>query len=84
MSRVVHCKREAHDVYIGRPTKWGNPYTIGTHGTREEVIALYEVWIRKSSLMADLPELEGKVLGCWCAPRACHGDVLLKLIKEFK
>ena len=26
---VVHSKRSAYDVYIGRPSKWGNPFAIG-------------------------------------------------------
>ena len=83
MGRVVHCKKAAHDVYIGRPSKWGNPFAIGRDGNREEVIAKYEEWVKKQPhLMAALPELKGKVLGCWCAPQACHGDVLAKLSKE--
>jgi Domain of unknown function (DUF4326) len=77
---VVHCKRAAHDVYIGRPSKWGNPFVIGRDGTREEVIARYEAWLlQQPELVAALPELAGKTLGCWCAPRACHGDVLARL-----
>ena len=67
-------------VYIGRPTKWGNPFIIGRHGTREEVIEKYRVWLLKNKkLIADLPELRGKDLVCWCYPSACHGDVLLEL-----
>jgi hypothetical protein len=81
--KVVHCKREPFDVYIGRPSKWGNPFEIGKDGTREQVIALYEAWIKtQPDLMKALPELEGKILGCWCHPKACHGDVLIKLITE--
>ena len=78
--RAVHCKRERHHVYIGRPSKWGNPFVVGKHGQRGECIALYESWLRRSSaLLAALDELRGLVLGCWCAPRACHGDVLVHL-----
>ena len=76
---VVHCKREKYDVYIGRPEKWGNPFSIGKDGTREEVIAKYRTWITKGDgkhLLKDLHELKGKTLGCWCAPKACHGDIL--------
>ena len=77
---VVHCKRAAHDVYIGRPSKWGNPFVIGRDGTRDEVIARYEAWLLEQPELVDaLPELAGKTLGCWCAPRACHGDVLARL-----
>jgi len=80
-SRVVHCKRETHDIYIGRPGKWGNPFEIGRDGTREEVIVKYARWIvDQKNLMDALPELRGKVLGCWCAPKACHGHVLANLV----
>lgn len=82
---VVHCKRDPYDVYIGRGSKWGNPFKIGEHGTREEVIAKYEVWVKEQpELMEALPELRGKILGCWCAPQACHGDVLVRLANDIK
>jgi len=88
MTLVVHCKRAPFDVYIGRAmssqgfnaSKWGNPFKIGRDGTRAEVIAKYEAHLRsRPDLMAALPELRGKVLGCWCAPDPCHGDVLARL-----
>ena len=83
MTKVVHCKHDQYDVYIGRPSKWGNPYRIGVDGTRDEVIAQYEEWIKsKPELMAALNELKDKRLGCWCAPWPCHGDVLVKLIES--
>lgn len=69
MTRVVHCKKEPYDVYIGRPSKWGNPYVVGKGGTREEVLQKYEEHVRSSKiLMRALPSLDGKVLGCWCYP----------------
>lgn len=53
---------------------------VGTHGARGECIARYEGWLRENkALFAALDELHGLVLGCWCAPRACHGDVLVRL-----
>ncbi len=77
---VVHCKRAAFDVFIGRPGKWGNPFVIGRDGDRAEVIGKYRAWIvNQPELMAALGELRGKVLGCYCAPSACHGDVLSEL-----
>ena len=80
---VVHMKREPYDEYIGRPSKWGNPFVIGKDGDRTTVIAKYEAWIRNQpDLMAALPELEGLVLACWCSPQPCHGDVLVKLCEE--
>jgi hypothetical protein len=78
--RVVHCKRERHHVYIGRPSKWGNPFAVGRDGARAECIELYELYLLENEqLMAALGELRGLVLGCWCAPRPCHGDVLVRL-----
>lgn len=75
--KVVHCKKEPYDVYIGRPSKWGNPYEIGKDGTRTEVIEKYREYCRRENLPVD--ELRGKTLGCWCAPHPCHGDVLMEL-----
>ncbi len=80
---VVHCKRDKYDVYIGRGSKWGNPFHIGHDGDRVQVIEKYKTYIlNKPELLACLPELDGKVLGCYCKPLACHGDVLAKLIEE--
>lgn len=86
-AKVVHVKEEVGDVYIGRAnrffeeSKWANPFKIGKDGTREEVIRKYEKYLLKQpKLMASLPELKGKRLGCWCSPKACHGDVLLRLV----
>lgn len=77
---VVHCKREPYDVYIGRPSKWGNPFVVDQDGTRAEVIEKYERWLSTMpELLAELDELRGQVLGCWCAPLPCHGDVLARL-----
>lgn len=88
---VVHCREKPYDIYIGRPSKWGNPFThtgsdvAGTIvvASREEAINRYEEWIQdQPELLADLHELKGRVLGCWCKPRACHGDVLARLAEE--
>jgi hypothetical protein len=80
---VVHCKRARFDIYIGRPSKWGNPFVIGRDGTRADVIAKYRRWLlTQPTLLAALPELAGKTLGCWCAPQACHGDVLVELANK--
>lgn len=78
---TVHCKRQHFDVYIGRPSKWGNPFVIGRDGDRDTVIAKYrEHLLSDPDLLAALPELKGKVLGCWCKPQPCHGDVLEELV----
>lgn len=81
--RVVHCKKEPFDVYIGRPTKWGNPFVIGRDGTRAEVIEKFRAYAKSNKeIFADLDELYDKTLGCYCAPQPCHGDVLLEMIEE--
>jgi hypothetical protein len=83
--RVVHCMSERHHVYIGRPEKWGNPFIVGRDGARGECIPLFERWLLDNAqLMAALGELRGLVLGCWCAPRPCHGDVLVRLANASK
>ncbi len=90
-TRVVNVKSSTCDVYIGRASrgtrhsKWANPFKIGPDCTREQAIARYEKHLRlHPELMAALPELKGKRLGCWCAPLACHGDILVKLIEKAK
>ena len=80
---VVHCKKEPYDVYIGRPSKWGNPYKIGRDGTRKEVLEKYREYILNNEyLMSCLHELKGKRLGCWCKPKACHGDILAEMVND--
>ena len=80
VGKVVHCKKDTFDVLIDRTTKWGNPFTIGRDGTREEVIEKHKKWLlTQKQLMKDLSELTGKTLGCWCKPASCHGDTLIEL-----
>ena len=77
---VVNVLLAECEVPIHRRTIWGNPFIIGVHGDRKKVVALYETYIKsKPELLARLPELRGKALGCYCAPFACHGDVLARL-----
>ena len=95
---VVHCKRAAFDVYVGRGAGalYGNPWVLGPDGTRDEVCDRYEAWLRtgrdfghpeatearRQAILTSLPELKGKVLGCFCSPLRCHGDTLQALIAE--
>ena len=82
-TKVVHCEKDEYDVYIGRPSKWGNPFEIDKDGTREEVIQKYKLWIKEQPhLLNSLDELKGKRIACWCVPLACHGDVLAKMADE--
>lgn len=82
--RVVHCRKRQFDVYIGRPSEYGNPFKEGEDGTRAEVIQMFEEWLmRQPELVEQVKrELKGKVLGCWCAPLPCHGDVLARIANE--
>ena len=94
-TKVVHCKKEKYDVYIGRPGPWGNPFSIGKDGTREEVIEKFRDWIKDQDLlMQEIESLRGKTLGCWCCQTPsyyvegmkmiCHGEVLMEIINERK
>jgi hypothetical protein len=91
------------DVYIGRAnnqggwklskSKWHNPFTIKEYGSAEKACQLYFKYIINSNLFHDLPELESKILGCWCDPPKnlnniqgfyCHGCILIQLFKIIK
>ena len=71
-------------VYVGRPSKWGNPYKIGNGWSRDDVVVRYDLWLRQHpELIADAKkELRGKDLICWCAPLRCHADVLLEVANQ--
>lgn len=72
--------KQKYDVYIGRGSKWGNPFIIGKHGNREQVLRLYAEYLKNNSeLLKSIPELRGKILGCHCKPSNCHGDILARL-----
>ena len=77
-------------IYVGRPSKWGNPFTHLERSvarcrvrTREEAVTAYRDWLisapEAAALRASLPELRGRDLVCWCAPLACHASVLVQL-----
>lgn len=80
-AKVVHIKKENFDVYIGRPGKWGNPFPLLNEHERTEVIQKYREYLSAHPELVEAAkkELRGKILGCWCAPKACHGDVLLEV-----
>lgn len=99
MDPLVVNKRsgQPYDVYVGRPTEWGNPYshqegTLAEHrvATREDAVEAYGVhlWRRieyeGEPLIRRLADLEGKRLACWCAPASCHAEILVKASKWAK
>lgn len=74
-------------VYVGRPTKWGNPFQIGQDYqdrilTRKDAVEAFEDWLLHSDegqeLFKDIGELAGKDLICWCSPFPCHADILMR------
>lgn len=66
--------------YVGRGSKWGNPFYIGRDGDRHTVVEKYRNHLRHSpDLLASLEEIRGKDLVCYCAPEECHADILLEL-----
>lgn len=81
MKYVNHCSSKEPGVYIGRPSKWGNPFVIGRDGNREEVIKKYKEYVMKNKELIQIikSELKGKKLNCWCSPLPCHGDVLAEI-----
>ena len=90
---IVHCKKASYDMYIGRPSPWGNPFVTGKDGDRDTVIQKFSDWLdtgenfgNKDATLAarkwildHVHELKGKILACWCSPRRCHGDILARL-----
>ena len=81
-TKIVNKKTSSFDVYIGRGSKWGNPFRMKSENQRGEVIEKYEDYARQKFSKDELAVLVGKRLGCFCKPRKCHGDILVKLIEE--
>lgn len=97
MPRVFNIKTATVDLsharYIGRPGKWGNPFIInewngklGRHMTRDDVITEHRYWLLNTEegkrLLAQIHELRGCDLKCFCVPEACHGDTLIELAND--
>ncbi len=93
---VVNKRNNQYDVYIGRGSIFGNPYT---HYPLKDTMAQYKVKTREESIekfrvyfynrlkidddfRLEVLELKGKVLGCYCKPKACHGDIIVEYLNE--
>lgn len=97
---IVHCKKNSYDVYCGRPSEFGNPYSHKENtlaefkvATREEAIEKYREYIYKPEQawlrIKVRNELKDKILSCWCAPLSCHCEILAEIAnkeeeKEYK
>jgi hypothetical protein len=83
MCKVLNRHRDgmpASAIYIGRGSKWGNPFRIGINCDRATVIARHERWLAdQHNLLRALDELRSRDLLCWCSPLPCHGDLLMRL-----
>ena len=84
-------------VYVGRPTKWGNLFRVSHINTAKKVVFMFKLMLdgkfdrieplrlAKEKILADIHELEGKNLSCWCPlDKPCHADVLLEIANEVK
>lgn len=78
---VVNFEDFKCDIYIGRPSRWGSPFMVGINGSRKNVMELYEGYLFSTPKLIEsaVTELFGKVLGCWCYPLICHGDILVRV-----
>lgn len=81
---VVNKYKEKYDIYIGRGSKWGNPFPITERNDRDYVIMVHKIHInilidQGTLTEKDFKELQGKRLGCFCKPKECHGDYLAQI-----
>ncbi len=82
---IVHCKKDKYDIYVGRPSKFGNKFKLEKEEDREKILKQYTKWLSEQSKeYHDMikTELKGKVLGCWCAPKPCHGMILALIAND--
>lgn len=79
------------DIYIGRGTPVGNPYVIGKHAERDECIDIYDPYLL-SQIVNENPQImkffkdlkDEDNLYCFCKPKRCHGDIIIKYYEELK
>jgi Domain of unknown function (DUF4326) len=86
--RTKGWRMPAGAVYVGRGSRWGNPWRIKEVG-RDFAVRRFRAIARHIFGDADFRELRGKDLCCWCKlsdengnPVPCHADVLLELANK--
>lgn len=89
MTKIVHCRKEKYDVYIGRPGYYGNPYILEKEEDRDKVLDQYKAYFEEKMkndplFKLKILQLKGKILGCWCSPRRCHGDIIANFLNNLK
>lgn len=78
----VYIGRNNHYVPGAKQSIWANPFSVNKYG-RDECLRLYKEHVTTNpELMRKLPELKGKILGCWCHPEPCHGHILAELLAK--
>ena len=91
LPKVLNCKNAmsfagktgTDVVFIGRGGKYGNPFIIGVDGDRNEVCDKYEKYAKEKFTKKEIQkDLKNKDLLCFCSPKRCHGDYLLKIANE--
>lgn len=84
--KVVNIKKEKCTIYIGRPSIFGNPFIIGKDGNRDEVIKKYRDYvINNPKLLEAIKGLDiDDILGCYCKPLSCHGDIIIEIFNNIK
>lgn len=95
MCTVVNKYKEKFDVYIGRGSKWGNPFSVNSGKSKYDVSSckdldeclekysdhLWEMIKDGRVVKEELRSLQGKRLGCFCKPKPCHGDIIVKAVE---
>ncbi len=83
---VVNKAYNHFTVNIGRPSPLGNPYVIGIAGNRKEVITKHKVLFLNSERLKKLARetCQGEILGCYCKPKACHGDTIAEYLNRLE
>lgn len=92
-TKVIHIKDAPPNwknnpdyVYVGRPSKWGNPFAMHSEADRDEVCEKFEMYLAGpgAALLDDLHELQGKTLVCYCHPKRCHADSLVEFVEAME
>ena len=82
-SRRRGYRQPAGAIYVGRPTRWGNPFPVGAQRSQADAVARYRRWVEERPTLVDEARrrLAGHDLVCWCPlDQPCHGDVLIELV----
>ena len=92
---TVGKRTDANAQYIGRGSPLGNPFRMNGETDRDRVCDRYETWFTQKVKERDvrvmnelrrlyrLAQLGDLVLGCYCAPKRCHGETIKRFLEQF-